>query len=270
MTPAIEARALSVGYGKRVVGADITLAIARGETMCMLGPNGSGKTTLFKTLLGLLPPLAGEVRVLGEPVAKWRRAAFARHVGYVPQAHAGIFPFTVEDIVLMGRAAHIGRFSTPSRHDREVAARCLDALGVLHLRQRDYTAISGGERQLVLIARALAQEPVLLVMDEPTASLDFGNQIRVLDQIDRLRASGIAVLMSTHQPEHALRVADRIVLLAPGGIAAIGPPQRVATAANLAKLYGVSEAAVAPCLAGAAVARSAASPLHASNRRVGI
>lgn len=244
----IEVRDLAVGYGRRCVSAGIGFRIEAGEKLCLLGPNGCGKTTLFKTLLGLLPPLGGELRVLGKPVAECSRAMLARNIAYVPQAHAGIFPFTVEDMVLMGRTAHIGRFSSPSAHDHAVATHCLAALGVAHLRKRVFTEISGGERQLALIARALAQEPTLLVMDEPTASLDFGNQLRVLEHIDRLGQGGIAVLMSTHQPEHALRVADRIALLAPGGLLAIGPAASVATPAALATLYGVDEAAVAACL----------------------
>lgn len=249
MSAIVEVRDLAVGYGRRCVSAGIGFRIEAGEKLCLLGPNGCGKTTLFRTLLGLLPALAGELRVLGRPIAQWPRAALARSIAYVPQAHAGIFPFTVADMVLMGRTAHIGRFSSPSARDREIAARCLAALGVAHLEQRRFTEISGGERQLALIARALAQEPKLLVMDEPTASLDFGNQLRVLDHIERLGEHGMAVLMSTHQPEHALRVADRIALLAPGGLAAIGAAAEVATPAALAALYGVDEASVAACLA---------------------
>lgn len=246
--PVIQARALCVGYGRRQVGADISIEVARGQVLCLLGPNGSGKTTLFKTLLGLLPPLSGQVLMLGQPVAGWSRNAFARHVGYVPQAHEGMFPFTVEEVVLMGRAAHVGRFAAPSRHDRQMAAHGLETLGIAHLAQRIYTAISGGERQLVLLARALAQEPALLVMDEPTASLDFGNQIRVLEHIAQLRHQGITVLMSTHQPQHALRIADRIVLLADGRIAGFGPPATTATPRALAELYGVTEQAVVASL----------------------
>ena len=252
--PVLEACTLDIGHGQRRVGQGIAFAMVPGEVLCLLGPNGSGKTTLFRTLLGLLPPLAGEVRVLGEPVTAWSRSAFARHVGYVPQAHAGIFPFSVEDVVLMGRAARIARFATPSQHDRDCALHCLQTLGIAHLRQRIYTAISGGERQLVLIARALAQEPVLLVMDEPTASLDFGNQIRVLETIDQLRQQGMAVLLSTHQPEHALRIADRIALLGGGRLLGVGTPAETATPARLATLYGVSESAVAACLGSAPLA----------------
>lgn len=247
--PVLQACALTIGHGQRRVGTDLNFAMATGEVLCLLGPNGSGKTTLFRTLLGLLAPLAGEVRVLGEPVAEWPRSAFARHVGYVPQAHAGIFPYTVEDVVLMGRAARIGRFAAPAQQDRDHALHCLHTLGIAHLHQRIYTAISGGERQLVLIARALAQEPVLLVMDEPTASLDFGNQIRVLEHIAQLRQQGMAVLLSTHQPEHALRIADRIALLGGGCLVAIGTPASTATPERLAALYGVSERAVTTSLA---------------------
>ncbi|RAS14782.1 iron complex transport system ATP-binding protein [Microvirgula sp. AG722] len=246
--PVIETRALAIGHGRQPLGRDIAFSLAAGEVLCLLGPNGSGKTTFFRTLLGLLPVLAGEVRVCGEAVAGWSQAAFARQVGYVPQAHAGVFPFTVAEVVLMGRLARIGRFSAPSRQDRDIAADCLDMLGILPLHDRVYTAISGGERQLVLIARALAQQPALLVMDEPTASLDFGNQIRVLDHIGRLRGQGMAVLMSTHQPEHALRVADRIALFNAGQVIADGPPAAMITPARLASLYGVSESAVSASL----------------------
>lgn len=247
-TPVLQAQALSIGHGRRCVAQGLDFALAPGEVLCLLGANGSGKTTLLRTLLGLLAPLAGAVRCSGQNVAAWPRAAFARHVGYVPQAHAGLFPFAVEDVVLMGRAARVGRFSAPGVEDRRIARNCLELLGIAHLRASSYTAISGGERQLALIARALAQQPALLVMDEPTASLDFGNQIRVLEHIERLRAQGMSVLMSTHQPEHALRVADRIALLGGGGLKALGAPRATATPAALAALYGVSESAVTATL----------------------
>ena len=246
----LELQGLSTGHGRRVVSESVDLSIAAGEVLCLLGPNGCGKTTLFRTVLGLLPPLAGRVLVQGQPVQHWPRAEFARRVGYVPQAQAGVFAFEALDMVLMGRAARLPLLARPCGADRAMALACMERLQIAHLAARRYTELSGGERQLVLIARALAQEPALLVMDEPTASLDFGNQIRVLEQIEALSAQGMAMLLSTHQPEHGLRVASRIALLGHGRLLGVGEPRAVATPAALAELYGVNEAAIAAHLSG--------------------
>jgi iron complex transport system ATP-binding protein len=239
MSPVLEARGLLFGHRGRPLGRALDLEVAAGEVLCLLGPNGCGKTTLFRTLLGLLPALGGEVQLAGLHVGTAARRELARCVAYVPQAHAGVFAYTAQDVVLMGRAAHMGAFSVPSRHDREQAADALHRLGVAHLRTQRYTEISGGERQLVLIARALAQQAPLLVMDEPTASLDFGNQVRVPRQIEQLRAQGMAVCLSTHQPEHALRVADRVALMQAGSLRALGAPRDVVTTDALCELYGL-------------------------------
>jgi len=247
----LEARGLSFGYEGNPVGEDVDLDLDGGEVVCLLGPNGGGKTTLFRTLLGVLPAIAGEVRVADRPLARWSRRERARLLGWVPQAHAGLFAFTVEEVVLMGRIARRGRFASPSRRDYETARSTLERLGIGRLATRVYTQISGGERQLTLIARALAQEAGVLILDEPTASLDFGNQLRVLSEIRRLRDDGIGILMSTHQPEHALEVADRIALLLAGRIVAQGPPRETATPEALARLYGADLAAVAARLAPA-------------------
>ena len=152
---------LAFGYPGHDVGREVTLALEGGEVLCLLGPNGGGKTTLFKTILRLLAPRHGRVAVDGEPIADWSRGRLARIFGYVPQAQLGVFPFTVAEIALMGRTAHIGPFATPSRGDRAVAEEMLATLGIHHLASRSYTEISGGERQLTLIARALAQEPAI-------------------------------------------------------------------------------------------------------------
>lgn len=248
MSAVLEATGLAFGHRGVRLGENVNLAIAPGEVLCLLGPNGCGKTTLFRTLLGLLPVLAGEVLLGSEPLHKTPRREVARRMAYVPQAHVGAFAYAVEDVVLLGRAARVPAFSAPSAADRRVAAESLAQLGIAHLRHRRYTEISGGERQLVLIARALAQQATLLVMDEPTASLDFGNQIRVLRQIDALRRQGMAVCLSTHQPEHALRVGDRVALMQAGRILAIGAAREVLTPRSLAGLYGVDIADIPPGL----------------------
>ncbi len=230
---------LGFGYGARTVGSGVTLTVGEGEVLALLGPNGDGKTTLFKTMLGLLPPKEGEVRLDGVPLAGLSRTERAKKIAYVPQAHAALFPFKVRDVVLMGRAARLAPFAAPAKRDREIASQALDRLGMSHLATRPYTEISGGERQMALIARALAQEPKILVMDEPTASLDYGNQMRVLSHIRRLAGEGISVILSTHNPDHVFMIADRVALLHDGALAALGRPNDVLTAERLKQLYDI-------------------------------
>ena len=229
---------LAIGYKNRVVGRDLDIALATGEVLALLGPNGGGKTTLLKTLLGLLAPKAGEIRLGERPLADYASRERARLIAYVPQSHAATFAFTVETVVLMGRTAHGGLFSRPSAADHAVAARALDRFGIAHLRDRPYTMISGGERQLALLARALAQEPQFVVLDEPTASLDFGNQGRVLREIRALAASGHGVLFTTHDPNHAMRAADRAYLLRAGALVGEGAVQTILARDQLEALYG--------------------------------
>jgi iron complex transport system ATP-binding protein len=230
--------ALTIGYSDRVVGRGLDVAVTQGEVLALLGPNGGGKTTLLKTLLGLLAPQAGKVSIGGRPLASFSIAERARQIAYVPQVHTPTFAFSVEAVVLMGRTAHGSLFSRPSAKDRAVAARVLAQFGIAHLTQRPYTMISGGERQLVLLARALAQEPQFIVLDEPTASLDFGNQGKVMREIRALAASGHGVLFTTHDPNHALRAADRAYLLRDGQRIAEGAVGAVLTRAQLEELYG--------------------------------
>lgn len=235
----LRARELGFGYPERRVGAGVDLEVTSGRLLALLGPNGSGKTTLFKTLLGLLPRQSGEVLLDQRPISTLRRAELARALGYVPQASEGYFPYSVIDTVLMGRSAHVGLFSTPSRKDRELAARLLERLGIAALRDQPYTRISGGERQLTLVARALAQEPGLLILDEPTASLDFGNSLKALRLLVELVDDGLGVVLSTHDPSHALLCADDVALLHDGGLIATGSPEEVLTAQRLEEVYGV-------------------------------
>ena len=203
--------------------------------LALLGPNGGGKTTLLKTLLGMLKPLAGEASIDDRSLHAYSIRERARRIAYVPQVHAPTFAFTVESVVLMGRTAHGNLFSRPSAKDREVATRSLDQFGIGHLKERPYTMISGGERQLVLLARALAQEPQFIVLDEPTASLDFGNQGKVMREIRALAASGHGVLFTTHDPNHALRAADRAYLLRGGERIAEGKVGEVLTREQLGR-----------------------------------
>ncbi|MFT9056063.1 MAG: ABC transporter ATP-binding protein, partial [Ethanoligenens sp.] len=206
---------------------------------CLLGPNGVGKTTLFKTILGFLKIMGGEITLDGESTRKWPQKKLARAMGYVPQAHDPPFPYTVMEVVLLGRIAHVSWMSSPSRKDREIAEHALESLGIARLRDKYYTEISGGERQMVLIARALAQEPEFLVLDEPTSNLDYGNQVRVLQEITQLAEKGLGIVMTTHQPDHVFICPCNVVLLQRDAPFQFGNADTVVTEKNLKAAYGI-------------------------------
>jgi iron complex transport system ATP-binding protein len=236
----LEVRHLFCGYPGKPIVKDVSLTVRSGELWCLLGPNGVGKTTLFKSILGLLPILGGSILLNGEDVRTWSQRSFARKLGYVAQAHTPPFPFTVIDVVTMGRAAHIGAFASPSAHDIDIAEEVLSAMGLWYLRNATYTQISGGERQLVLIARALAQQPEFLFMDEPTSNLDYGNQVKVLTHILTLtRDQGLGVVMTTHNPNDALLYGSRVAVMGAGGRFITGAPHQIITKELLDGLYGV-------------------------------
>jgi iron complex transport system ATP-binding protein len=230
---------LATGYHGRVVGEHLSLTLKGGEVLVLLGPNGSGKTTLFKTVLGLIPRLGGRVMADGVDLGAASSEKRARLFGYVPQVAPGYFPFTVREIVLMGRTPHIGMMSGPTHHDHAVTDAAIERLGLTALAERDFTRISGGERQLALIARALAQNAPFLVMDEPTASLDFANQLKMLALIRTLSAEGLGIIFSTHHPDQALAVATHAALLKDGAIQTSGAARDVLTAERLSGLFGV-------------------------------
>jgi iron complex transport system ATP-binding protein len=217
----------------------IDFELDQGEFVCIIGANGCGKTTTLKTLLGLLPKLAGTVKVAGQDTAGMPARELARQFAYIPQASPPPFPFTVGDVVILGRTPYLNRLSQVSAADREAARTALATLGIEALIERTYTHLSGGQRQLVLIARALAQSAKLLVMDEPTASLDFGNQQTVLTRLRDLADLGTSVLMVTHDPAHAFFCADRVIVMDAGLIVADGAPGDVITTQTMRQIYDI-------------------------------
>lgn len=235
---------VAIGYHNTTIIDGINLSLPEKEITCLLGANGCGKTTLMKTLLGLLPAIHGEILLNNQSIKTLKQRDIAKVIAYVPQAHDTPFTFTVLDMVMMGLTPHISLFSVPGDSEKNQALQQLERLNIPHLATRLYSTLSGGEKQLVLIARALIQKPLLLIMDEPAASLDFGNQIRLLEQIEKLKAHGMTVLMSTHHPQHAAAIADNVILLDKQQKARQGLSKSMLTLTNLAALYNVDERSI--------------------------
>jgi len=217
---------------------ELSFALPAGQVLCILGPNGIGKSTLLRCLDGLDHLAAGSIRLDGHPLQTLTRRELGRLVGMVPQTDAPVFAFTVREVVEMGRAPHLGWLGAPGAGDREIVMTTLERLGIAGLADRLYPELSGGERQLVLIARALAQQPRLLILDEPTSHLDFANAMRVLELVRGLADEGLAVIMTSHDPDHAFLIADRTLAIAPGLPAQDGATRKLLTEARLSAIYG--------------------------------
>ena len=236
----IEAQGVSLSIDGADILRGVSLAMRPGEILGLIGPNGAGKTTLLKVLGGLVRPSAGSVRLMGRPLAQIGPREVARAVASVPQVSASEFAFTASEIVLMGRSPHLGRFQIEGSHDREVALDAMRLMGIDDLADRFITTLSGGERQRVFIARALAQEPRALLLDEPTANLDVKHQLDVFGVVSRLaHQDGLAVAAAIHDLDLAAEFCDRLVLLSRGSILAEGAPEAALTAEHLAEAFGV-------------------------------
>ena len=236
----LEVRDLSFAYhrGKTVLDG-ISFAYSAPDVLCILGENGMGKSTLLRCIVGELRGSRGEILIDGVPVKNYGARALATKIAYLPQTHVPFFPFSVLDVVVMGRISRMGYLANPDAEEERTAMAKLAFLNVDHLYDKPYTDISGGERQLVLLAAALVQEPEVLVLDEPTAHLDFGNQFRFLRLVRSLRDQGIGIIMTTHFPDHALDVGGTTAVLRKGRLAAWGPSDDVIDGELLSTVYGL-------------------------------
>ncbi|MDR3253209.1 MAG: ABC transporter ATP-binding protein [Tannerella sp.] len=235
----LEIKNAVLGYHRKTVLKNVNLTLETGQTTCVIGRNGAGKTTLFKSMLGLLPLLRGEILLDGKSVDAWSRRKFARRVAYIPQVRALPFPYTAFDVVLFGRTAHLAAFSSPGKKDRLIAEECLDKLHIAHLKNRIFTQLSGGEQQMIIVARALAQQPSFLIMDEPTSGLDFGNQIKIINQVNELKNDSLGILMATHSPDHAFMCDAGVVVVHREEIRQHEDCNRMITEEILKEIYSV-------------------------------
>lgn len=240
MVMELEIQNLTFSYeGKRNIFENVSLSYRSPEIFCLLGANGTGKSTLLKNIIGEYKPKEGRILIDKKPLKTYSARKLAQKIAYIPQNHVPAFPFSVLEVVLMGRTSRIGYFSMPGRAEEDFAMERLEFLNIGHLRDKPYTDISGGERQLVMIAAALNQEPELLILDEPTSHLDFGNQYRFLHLVERLQKEGMGVIMTTHFPDHALALKGKTAIMKDKKIVQTGPAADVVTGENMRELYQI-------------------------------
>lgn len=229
---------VSFAYGKEDVLHNVSAKIISGEITALFGPNGSGKTTLLKCLAGLFKPQSGDIFIQGKSLLQISPGMRSQYVCYVPQEHAVSFAYTVEEVVLMGRTPYLGGVHGPGKKDYQRAHEAMESIGIEAIAHLPYTELSGGQRQMVLIARALAQECDIMILDEPTSALDFKNQIVVWKILKQLKLAGKTILVCTHDPNHVMWFCNRVLVLKKGNIIADGEVKDWMNATLMGKLYG--------------------------------
>ncbi|RDB63168.1 ABC transporter [Gordonibacter sp. 28C] len=236
----IEISNLGFSYGKREILRDVSISIPDATLVNVLGPNGVGKSTLFRCILCLNGDFTGTVLVNGKNVKDLSVRERSREISYIPQSHAPVYDYEVLDVVLMSTGTDLGMLRSPGPRHKRKAYEALERIGIAHLAKRTYTQISGGEQQLVLVARALAQDAKTIIMDEPTSALDYGNTVRVLSCVRQLAKEGLSIVQSTHQPDQAFLYSDKTLVLHQGRVHAFGDPKDVITNELVSTIYGVN------------------------------
>lgn len=237
----LELRDVAIGYDRNApIQKLVNFNVEGGEVCCVLGPNGCGKTTLVKTILGMIPLLSGSITVDGDDVTKWSARRLSDMMAYVAQKHDQPFPFQVKDVVMLGRINKVGGMAgQPTRDDYNAVENAMNDMGIYHLRDMPYNDISGGELQMVMFARALAQEPEMLILDEPTAALDYGNAVRVIQKVRKMAKLGYAVVMITHNPDHAFMTGANVALFTKAQPMRFGTANQIITRENIKDAYGI-------------------------------
>jgi iron complex transport system ATP-binding protein len=228
-----------IAYKKRTILKDVSFELFAGQSVCLLGKNGVGKSTLFKSLLGFLPLRSGEIYLNERLLTTYSKQELARQIAYIPQKQKGVFHFTVFEMILMGTTARLKSYQQPGKTEYELAEAALELLNIRYLKEQLFSEISGGEQQLVIIARSVAQQSKIIIMDEPCANLDYGNQIIVLEMIKKLTRAGFLIIQATHDPNHALQYGDHVLILQDGTLTLSGTPATILTSEVLAAMYQV-------------------------------
>ncbi|WP_373264244.1 ABC transporter ATP-binding protein [Hungatella hathewayi] len=230
----------SFGYGSAAILHDVSFSLEGNQVLAVLGPNGVGKTTLLKCMMGLLKWNRGETRIDGLAMDTMSHSRIWKRIAYVPQSKGISLSYTAQEMVLMGRSARLGLFAQPSREDMAIAEKAMEEVGITFLKDKQCSRMSGGELQMVLIARALCTQPEMLILDEPESNLDFKNQLVILDIVKQLsRERGIAAIINTHYPAHALKIADRALILNRDGSSFYGEAGETITEENMKKAFSV-------------------------------